>query len=240
MLNNKYVISNKSSFDHFNDCDFSVDPGKILGTQNYMAPEVINGEKVSYETDYWSVGVLLFELFTNATPFHSNNVEKTFDNISNLKIDWDRFDKEISNCIQREIIKDLIKKFLVIDQNERWGDKNIEEIKSHIFFSNFDWKNVKRMKNLLVLKYVSERMKKTKQIKIIVNNDNDKNLKEEINCNDEGKTIKEDPNIFYSERVDNLYKKNEDVLKTNIKLKKIDIDTDDINFTNLINDLDCN
>jgi len=277
LLHNKYVITNKINPESENaEEDKWVDSGKILGTQNYMAPEVIKCGKITYKTDYWSVGVILYELFANQTPFYNGNLEETFENILNLRIDWETFDKEVEDGKVKEIAKDLISKFLVLDPLKRWGDINIEEVKAHKFFKNFDWANVKTMKNLLVLKHVSERIKQSKQIKIIASsplnkiNEEDENKNsnkfankdenkpknssgnieqkssqrnsdnkdnENVNSNNSNKD-QDDFNLFYSERIDNLNKKNQDVLKTNIKLKKIEIDTDDHNFTNLMHDLD--
>ena len=280
LLHNKYAITNKINSDNNNnEKDKWVDSGKILGTQNYMAPEVIKAEKITYSTDYWSVGVILYELFTNKTPFYKDNLEEVFDNILSLKIDWETFEKEVEDENIKEIAQDLISKFLVLDPAKRWGDKNIQQIKSHKFFEKFDWQNVKSMRNLLVLKHVQERMKQSKQIKISTcnvlnkiseedenknsnkfNNNNNNEKDGERKNNESGKNEKksgnkksgenleeeknkekdkeEFNNLFYSERIDNLNKKNEDVLKTNIKLKRIEINSDDVDFSNLMRDLD--
>lgn len=277
LLHNKYAITNKINPERENAKeDKWVDSGKILGTQNYMAPEVIKCEKITYKTDYWSVGVILYELFTNKTPFYNGNLEEVFDNILGLKIDWDTFNKEVEDAKTREIARDLISKFLVLDPAKRWGDTNLHEVKAHKFFEKFDWANVKTMKNLLVLKHVAEKIKQSKQIKITAakplnkineedenkNSNKFANKEENRDINQSGKIEglknsqkntdnkekegdnynsnkdKDEFNLFYSERIDNLNKKNEDVLKTNIKLKKIEIDTDDVNFTNLMHDLD--
>ncbi len=267
LMHNKYSITHKINEENNSKKDKWVDSGKILGTQNYMAPEVIKSEKITFQTDYWSVGVILYELFTNKTPFFNGNIDEVFDNILNLRIDWETFDKEVEDVNECFIAKDLISKFLVLDPLKRWGGKNIEEIKSHKFFKNFDWNNVKSMKNPLVSNYISEKIKQSKQIKQktinplnkineedenkhpnkLNENKKESNLRKTENCeNNEYYEIREkekdkekdELNLFYSERIDNLNKKNEDVLKTNIKLKKIEIDTDDVNFTNLMHDLD--
>lgn len=263
LLHNKYAITNKNNSEN-NEKDKWVDTGKILGTQNYMAPEVIKCEKITYSTDYWSVGVILYELFTNKTPFYYGNLEEVFDNILNLRINWEAFEAEVEDLKQREIAKDLIKKFLISDPLLRWGDRNIEQVKSHKFFENFDWKNVKSMKNLLVLKHVSEKMKQLRQAKpapLKVSKDSkEENFEDEKNKKlnkipnreklsgekqntKEGEVSKETKvrdkfNLFYSERIDNLNEKNEAVLKNNLKTKKIEMDADDVNFTNLMHDLD--
>ena len=95
------------------------------GTPGYMAPEVISDKEITSETDFWSLGVLIYDLFTAKTPFFADNVGKIFENILNLNIDWSHF-----NNIETpdEDAKDLIKKFLVLNPKERWGDKNFEQI----------------------------------------------------------------------------------------------------------------
>ena len=242
--------------DYYDD-EFSIDPDKILGTENYMAPEVISDKEITSETDFWSLGVLIYDLFTAKTPFFADNVGKIFENILNLNIDWSHF-----NNIETpdEDAKDLIKKFLVLNPKERWGDKNFEQIKSHKFFKDFDWDNLKQMRNPLVLYHVAERVKKMRQAKpsslnvlVRIKDEGEKKIENVINLNhkDESENnsmknfnvlvdenFKNNFKLFCTERIDNLSKKNQDVLNINLKNKKIDLYTDDQNFTDFMNDLD--
>ena len=43
---------------------------RILGTADYMAPEVIKGESVNYLLDFWSLGVIGYEFLTGNLPFN--------------------------------------------------------------------------------------------------------------------------------------------------------------------------
>jgi len=45
----------------------------ICGTPLYMAPQVVKKYTYSYKADIWSIGVILFELLNEKTPFHSKN-----------------------------------------------------------------------------------------------------------------------------------------------------------------------
>ena len=118
-----------------------------VGTLNYMAPELFTGKyPQGGGVDYWAIGVLIFDLFSFSLPFEAPSQEEIRNNIINVKIDW-------SKLINYEVKKiyvninsavDLIKKFLKEDPKDRWGDKNLKEIKSHKFFEGFNW-NCKTM-----------------------------------------------------------------------------------------------
>ena len=55
---------------------------RILGTPNYMAPEVVEGKKDhSFSLDYWSLGVIAYELIVGAFPFLGDNVKELFNHI---------------------------------------------------------------------------------------------------------------------------------------------------------------
>lgn len=55
---------------------------EILGTPDYVAPEVLNYESLSLKTDIWSVGVLAYVLLTGCSPFGGDTKQETFLNIS--------------------------------------------------------------------------------------------------------------------------------------------------------------
>lgn len=75
-------------------CDFGisrivVDGGKvreILGTPDYVAPEVLQFEPLSLKTDIWSVGVLTYVLLTGCSPFGGDTKQETFLNISKCSL----------------------------------------------------------------------------------------------------------------------------------------------------------
>lgn len=68
----------------------SIKGNRIIGTPDYMAPEVING--TCYDDpciDWWSVGVILFEFIVGIPPFNDSNMDVVFENILKRKIPWD-------------------------------------------------------------------------------------------------------------------------------------------------------
>ena len=62
---------------------------RIVGTPDYIAPEVILGESVSNKNiDWWSLGCIAYEFIVSFPPFNDSTVDKIFDNIVNLRIEW--------------------------------------------------------------------------------------------------------------------------------------------------------
>ncbi|PIN08864.1 Microtubule-associated serine/threonine kinase [Handroanthus impetiginosus] len=116
-----------------------------VGTPDYLAPEILLGTEHGYAADWWSVGIILFELITGIPPFNADHPENIFDNILNRKIPWPSVPNEMSHEAQ-----DLINRLLVHDPNQRLGAKGAAEVKAHPFFSGVDWDNLTLQKAAFV------------------------------------------------------------------------------------------
>lgn len=74
---------------------------RIVGTPDYIAPEILKGESVSnFSADYWSLGVLMYEMLVGIPPFNDDSIEKIFDNILNMRIEWPPIGDE-EGCISK-------------------------------------------------------------------------------------------------------------------------------------------
>lgn len=107
---------------------------RIVGTPDYIAPEVITGEyKIGPAIDWWSCGVLLFEFLVSVPPFYDDKERLVFNRIVNMEIEWPL--TESGEEFLSPEAKDLIQRFLTKDPEKRLGVNGIEEIKSHPFFA---------------------------------------------------------------------------------------------------------
>ncbi|XP_065707869.1 citron Rho-interacting kinase isoform X11 [Patagioenas fasciata] len=112
-----------------------------VGTPDYMAPEMLTGlngdGKASYgpECDWWSLGVIAYEMIYGRSPFTEGTSAKTFNNIMNFQ----RFLKFPEDVKVSGEFLDLIQS-LLCGQKERLG---YEGLCCHPFFSNIDWNNIR-------------------------------------------------------------------------------------------------
>ncbi|XP_017684229.1 PREDICTED: myosin light chain kinase family member 4 isoform X2 [Lepidothrix coronata] len=80
-----------------------------FGTPEFLAPEVVNYEFVSFPTDMWSLGVIAYMLLSGLSPFLGDDDNETLNNI--LACNWD-FEEEEFRSVSDEA-KDFISKLLI-------------------------------------------------------------------------------------------------------------------------------
>jgi eukaryotic-like serine/threonine-protein kinase len=61
---------------HITDASPLTRPGQVIGTLNYIPPELLNNEQADRRSDIWSFGVMLYEMLTGFRPFMGENVTK--------------------------------------------------------------------------------------------------------------------------------------------------------------------
>ncbi|KAM0041335.1 putative protein kinase AGC-MAST family [Helianthus debilis subsp. tardiflorus] len=112
-----------------------------VGTPDYLAPEILLGTGHGTSADWWSVGVILFELIVGIPPFNAEHPQMIFDNILNRNIPWPAVPEEMSPEAQ-----DLIDQLLTEDPNQRLGARGATEVKQHPYFRDINWDTLARQK----------------------------------------------------------------------------------------------
>uniref|UniRef100_A0A0E0AXB8 non-specific serine/threonine protein kinase n=1 Tax=Oryza glumipatula TaxID=40148 RepID=A0A0E0AXB8_9ORYZ len=107
----------------------------FVGTEEYVAPEMVRGEGHGLAVDWWAVGVLAYEMAYGRTPFKGKNRKETFRNVL-LK------DVEFAGDSRRRLpeLTDLISRLLERDPMKRLGYQGgADEVRAHPFFAGVAW-----------------------------------------------------------------------------------------------------
>lgn len=108
----------------------------MCGTVEYMSPEIILGKGHDKAADWWSVGILLFEMLTGKPPFTGGNRQKIQQKIVKDKLKLPAFLSSEAHAL----LKGLLQK----DPSKRLGSalKGSDDIKGHKWFRPINWKKL--------------------------------------------------------------------------------------------------
>ncbi|KAG1949346.1 protein kinase C, delta b [Pimephales promelas] len=101
----------------------------FCGTPDYIAPEILLGQKYSFSVDWWSFGVLLYEMLIGQSPFQGDDEDELFESI---RMDTPHYPRWIT-----KEAKDLLEKLFERDPTRRLGV--VGNVRGHAFFKTINW-----------------------------------------------------------------------------------------------------
>ncbi|KAJ5279359.1 hypothetical protein N7478_004731 [Penicillium angulare] len=116
----------------------------FVGTEEYIAPEVIKGCGHTSAVDWWTLGILIYEMLFGTTPFKGKNRNATFASILRDEV---QFPESTGNQQISNLCKSLIRKLLIKDETKRLGARaGASDVKTHPFFRTTQWALIRHMK----------------------------------------------------------------------------------------------
>ncbi|KAL9639965.1 MAG: hypothetical protein Q9164_000594 [Protoblastenia rupestris] len=141
-MDQRSAIERREGYRHLRDREVNY-AKSIVGSPDYMAPEVLKGEQYDFTVDYWSLGCMLFEALSGYPPFAGSTVDETWQNLK----DWQSVLKkpkfEDPNYFLSPRTWDLIQRCISAKKNRF---HSIQEIYKHVYFAEVDWAKLREQR----------------------------------------------------------------------------------------------
>lgn len=108
----------------------------LCGTPDYIAPEVVASKPYNKSVDWWSLGILIFEMLSGYTPFYSQSHMRTYEKILHGEVTFPSYLSPVAI--------DLLKRLITKDLTLRLGNLNggAADVKAHPWFAEVNWKKL--------------------------------------------------------------------------------------------------
>uniref|UniRef100_A0A672M903 Protein kinase C delta type-like n=1 Tax=Sinocyclocheilus grahami TaxID=75366 RepID=A0A672M903_SINGR len=106
----------------------------FCGTPDYIAPEILLGQQYSFSVDWWSLGVLVYEMLIGQSPFHGDDEDELFESI---RMDTPHYPRWITVDT-----RDMLERLFERDPSRRLGI--VGNIRGHLFFKTVNWSALER------------------------------------------------------------------------------------------------
>ena len=142
------IIMDENGYAKITDFGLSTHLSKLStkespGTFSYMAPEIIFHEKTNISLDYYSLGIIVYELMKGIRPYVEFSVKETKDYLLANQFSMKRYAVPEGWGIESA---DFINRLLLKNPKERLGASGTKELKNHCWFRGFNFKDLYKFK----------------------------------------------------------------------------------------------
>jgi len=159
------IIMDKKKYFNVIDFSYSIDYSQKDNKKKYIrtykmvsAPEMLNFQKIDYNSDYYRLGSIIYYLIFKKYP----NTVKIKNKIANIKVNYKDAQNYSQHCI------DFLNKLIISDPKKRIGFKDINELKNHAWFKGFDWDNLEKKKMHSPFKLIKNEIDESQCFKISI------------------------------------------------------------------------